>query len=80
MGTGVYFLGIKRTGLEFDKELPTSAEVKNEWSYVSIPVCAFVAWTGTVLTNSSVFILKRFVVCFNQQASSHVLFMVESLK
>jgi hypothetical protein len=26
--------------------LPSSAEVKNEWSYTSPPLYAFMAWTG----------------------------------
>ena len=29
--------GVKRTGREVDHPLPSSAEVKNEWSYASTP-------------------------------------------
>jgi hypothetical protein len=30
-------LGVKRPGLEADHSLPSSAEVKNDWSYTSTP-------------------------------------------
>lgn len=32
-----FFLGIQRPGHEFDHSLPSNAQVKNEWSYTSIP-------------------------------------------
>jgi hypothetical protein len=34
---GALFLGIKRQGREADHSPPSSAEVKNPWSYASIP-------------------------------------------
>jgi hypothetical protein len=37
MGTGVFLRRIKRSGREVDHLPPTSAEVKNEWSYTSSP-------------------------------------------
>jgi hypothetical protein len=41
---GVLSLGIKWPGREADHSPPSSAEVKNGWSYTSIPQCAFMAW------------------------------------
>ena len=37
MGTGVLPRGLKRPGREFDHLPPSSAEVKNEWSFDSSP-------------------------------------------
>jgi hypothetical protein len=37
-------LGIKRPGREADHSPPTSAEIKNAWSYTSTAQFAFVAW------------------------------------
>jgi hypothetical protein len=34
---GALSLGVKRPGREADNSLPSSAEVKNMWSYASIP-------------------------------------------
>jgi hypothetical protein len=45
-------LGVKRPGREADHSPPSSAEVKNAWSYTSILQYAFMAWclgTGTTL-------------------------------
>jgi hypothetical protein len=36
--------GVKRPGREADHSPPTSAEVKNAWSYTSIPQYVFIAW------------------------------------
>jgi hypothetical protein len=45
IGTGGLFpLGVKLPGREIDHSLPSSAEVKNEWSYTSTPQYAFMAW------------------------------------
>jgi hypothetical protein len=35
------FLGVKRPGLGVDHSPPSRAEVKNEWSYTSIPLYDF---------------------------------------
>jgi hypothetical protein len=40
--------GVKRPERETDDSLPTRAEVKNEWSYTSTPIYAFMAFTGTL--------------------------------
>jgi hypothetical protein len=37
MGTRLLSLGVKWPGLEVDHLPPSSAEVKNEWSYASTP-------------------------------------------
>jgi hypothetical protein len=37
MDTGGSFPGVKRPGREADHSPPSSAEVKNEWSYTSTP-------------------------------------------
>jgi hypothetical protein len=44
MGTGTLSLGVKRPGCEADHSLPSSAEVKNAWSYTSTPQYVFMAW------------------------------------
>jgi hypothetical protein len=41
---GALSLGLKRPGREADHSLPSSAEVKNSWSYASTPQYAFMAW------------------------------------
>jgi hypothetical protein len=37
-------LGLKRQGHETDHSPPSSAEVKNAWSYTSTPQYVFMAW------------------------------------
>jgi hypothetical protein len=44
MGTRDSFPGVKRSGREADHSPPYSAEVKNAWSYTSIPKYVFMAW------------------------------------
>jgi hypothetical protein len=44
MGTEAFSLGVKRPGRESDHSPPSSAEVKNAWSYISTPQYAFMAW------------------------------------
>jgi hypothetical protein len=39
-----FCLGVKRTRREADHSLPSSAEVKNSWSYTSTPQYVFMAW------------------------------------
>jgi hypothetical protein len=41
---GALFLGVKRPGREADYSPPSSAEVKNAWSYTSTPQYVFMAW------------------------------------
>jgi hypothetical protein len=42
--TGSLSLGVKRPGLEADHSPLSSAEVKNAWSYTSLPQYASMAW------------------------------------
>jgi hypothetical protein len=44
MGSGVLSSGVRRQGREVNPFLPSSAEVKNAWSYTSIPPYVFMAW------------------------------------
>jgi len=44
MGTGVSSPGVERPGREADHSSTSSAEVKNEWSYTTIPPYAFMGW------------------------------------
>jgi hypothetical protein len=44
MGIRAVSLGVKRPGYEADHSPPSSAEVKNAWSYTSTPQYAFMAW------------------------------------
>jgi hypothetical protein len=49
---GALSLGVKRPGHEADRSPPSSAELKNAWSYTSTPQYVFIAWcliTGTTL-------------------------------
>ena len=39
---GAILLGLKQMGCEYDHSTPSNAEVKNEWSYTTIPLCACV--------------------------------------
>jgi hypothetical protein len=41
---GALSLGVKRPGREADHSSPSSAEVKNAWSYTSTPQYVFMAW------------------------------------
>jgi hypothetical protein len=41
---GAISLGVKRPGCEADHSPPSSAEVKNAWSYTSTPQYAFMTW------------------------------------
>ena len=36
----------KRPGRDVAYLSPSSAEVKNEWSYISTPPCTIMAWAG----------------------------------
>jgi hypothetical protein len=42
--SGALSLGVKRPWREADHSPPSSAEVKNAWSYTSTPQYAFMAW------------------------------------
>jgi hypothetical protein len=42
--SGAVSSGIKRLGREADHAPPSSAEIRNDWSYTSAPQCVFIAW------------------------------------
>jgi hypothetical protein len=44
MAPGAHSLEVKRPGLEADHSLPSSAEVKNAWSYNTTRQYACMAW------------------------------------
>jgi hypothetical protein len=46
MGTGVLFLPAKLSEDEVNFTPPSNAEVKNVWSYISIPQKPFFVWGG----------------------------------
>jgi len=46
---GANFLGLKQMGRESDHSTPSNAEVKNEWSYTSVPLCACVVYAWKTL-------------------------------
>jgi hypothetical protein len=41
---GALFLGLKSSRREADHSPPSSAEVKNAWSYISTPQYVFIVW------------------------------------
>jgi len=41
MGIGVHFWRVGRPGREVEQVLPSRAEVKNEWTYTSVPPVCF---------------------------------------
>jgi len=41
---GAISLGVKRPGREADHSFPSSAAVKNAWSYTPTPQYAFMGW------------------------------------
>jgi hypothetical protein len=41
------FLGIKRPGRGVNQSPPSSAQVKNDWSYISTLLCVFLECKGT---------------------------------
>jgi len=43
------FPGLKRSGRDVDHSAPSSADVKNEWTFTSPPLHAFMVWTGATL-------------------------------
>ena len=53
----------QRPGHEAGHSLLSNNEIKNEWSYTSTPIYAFMACTGTTLTC----LLLKSVICFDLQ-------------
>jgi hypothetical protein len=42
-------MGLKRLECDIDHWPPSVIKFKNEWSYTSVPPCAFIVWTGVTL-------------------------------
>jgi hypothetical protein len=51
-------LGVKRSGREADHSPPFRAEVKNVWSYTSIPQYVFMAWCSVKRRENFTFFLE----------------------
>ena len=51
MSTGS-FPEVKRSRSEVNHSPPSSAEVKNEWSYTPTPLYVFMVWTGKTLPSA----------------------------
>ena len=58
------FPAVKRLGFQFDHLPPSCTDVKNEWSYTSIPFYAFVVWTVKKLP-----VMYHFIKKFDNGAS-----------
>ena len=54
MGTWVPCWGVQKPGREFDHSPPSTAKVKNEWSYTFTPPYTFMGCTGKNLPITSV--------------------------
>jgi hypothetical protein len=52
--------GVKQMGCEAHRSPPSSAKVKNEWSYTSTPPYAFMACTGATLPFTFIFVLHNY--------------------
>jgi hypothetical protein len=59
MGTRGSFRGVKRPGREADHSPPSSAEVRNAWSYTSSPQYVFMAWCLVKHRDNFIFILLK---------------------
>jgi hypothetical protein len=55
--TGTFSLGVNRPGREADHSPPSSAEVKDAWSYTSTPQYVFMAWCLVKHRNNFTFYL-----------------------
>jgi hypothetical protein len=55
---GSLSLGVKRPGREADHSLPSSADVKNAWSYTSTPQYVFMAWCSVKHRDNFTFTFK----------------------
>jgi hypothetical protein len=64
MTTGGLFLGIKVPGREADFSPPSSAEVKNAWSYTSTHQYVFMAWCLVKQTDNFTFTLAIWCILF----------------
>jgi hypothetical protein len=69
---GALSLGVKLPGREADHSPPSSAEVKNAWSYTSTPQYVFMPWCLVNHRNNFTFtlpfsVLKKKIIRFEQK-------------
>ena len=51
---------------------PSSVEVKNEWSYTSIPPCVFMACTGTTLTFINLGFVSLCIIIYSNKSTNQM--------
>jgi hypothetical protein len=67
-------MGIKQLGLQADQSAPSSAKVKNVWSYTATcPICLS-SWRGTQLKAQGQLYLYLYFYIFTQDESTGGLF------
>jgi hypothetical protein len=71
---GALSLGVKRPGREPDHSSPSSAEVKNAWSYTSTPQYVFMAWCLVKHRGNFTFTLT-FTVCLINSSLSYLYYV-----
>jgi hypothetical protein len=68
---GLFPWGVKRPGREADHSPPSSAKVKNVWSYTSIPPLLFMEWCLVNHRDKFVFTFFTFTHVFYMFCPSH---------
>jgi len=63
--TGTLSLGVKRPGREGDHSPPSSAEIKNAWSYTSTPPYVFMVWYLVKHRDNFTFTFSLLQSCIN---------------
>jgi hypothetical protein len=61
---GALSLGVKRPGREADLSPPSSAEVKNAWSYTCTPEYVFMAWCLVKHRDNFIFTFTKYAFRF----------------
>jgi hypothetical protein len=77
--SGGSFAGVKRPGGGADSSPPSSAEVKNAWSYTSTPQYAFMAWC-LVKAQGQLYLFTKVMESREVRWVGHVAFMREMIK
>jgi hypothetical protein len=60
-------LGVKRQGCDIDHSPPSSADVKNAWSYTSTSQYAFTVWCSVKARDNFAFAITRFSPTINKE-------------
>jgi hypothetical protein len=66
MGTRGFSLGVKRPERKADHSPPSSAEVKNAWSYTSTPQYVFMAWCLVKQRDNFTFTFRSWLALTNK--------------